>query len=115
MALSNLVTKECAPCRGGITPMTHGQIRPLAEEIENWQVMNDHHLSRTFVFLDFSDAMKFVNKVADVAEHEDHHPDFSISYNTVRLDIWTHKIGGLSENDFILAAKIDAIIQSWKR
>ena len=108
--MNRLITKECVPCRGGIPPLSHGLIQPFADELSNWQVMNDHHISRTFVFFDFEDSMKFVNHVAVIAEQEEHHPDIYISYNTVRLDIWTHKIDGLTESDFILAAKIDRVL-----
>ena len=109
--MNSLVTKECSHCARNAIPLTHGHIVPLAFELDNWQVMNDHHLSRHFVFLDFVEAIRFVNEVAELAEREEHHPDINVCYNTVRLDIWTHKIDGLSENDFILAAKVDQLLK----
>ena len=112
--MNRLIAKECVPCRGGVPPLSHGLIQPFANELSNWQVMNDHHISRTFIFFDFEDSMKFVNHVAVIAEQEEHHPDIYISYNTVRLDIWTHKIDGLTESDFILAAKIDRVLHDYR-
>ena len=108
--MNRLVAKECEHSQDSMPPLTHGRIQPLAMELGNWEVMNDHHLSRTFRFLDFEDAIAFVDKVGCVAEREEHYPDISISYNSVRIDIWTHAIDGLSENDFILAAKINHLL-----
>lgn len=92
-------------------PLTHGRIVPLANAL-SWQVMNDHHITRTFVFLDFIDSMKFVTKLSELIDREEEYPDIWISYNTVRVDIWTHRIDGLTEKDFLFASKIDELLRS---
>jgi 4a-hydroxytetrahydrobiopterin dehydratase len=105
MALSS---KHCVPCRGGIPPLAGDRIRELLEELgQGWQVIDDHHLSREFEFKDFAEALSFVNRVGAIAEREGHHPDIHLSWGKVRVEIWTHKIDGLTESDFILAAKAD--------
>jgi 4a-hydroxytetrahydrobiopterin dehydratase len=107
----SLVEKECGPCRGGTAPLKPADSRKFADEIPTWKLKDaGDRISREFVFKDFVKAMKFVNKVADLAEAQGHHPDFHIHWNKVTLELWTHKIGGLHENDFILAAKIDRIV-----
>jgi len=104
MALSS---KHCVPCRGGIPPLAGDRIRELLEELgQGWQVIDDHHLSREFEFKDFAEALSFVNRVGAIAEREGHHPDIHLSWGKVRVEIWTHKIDGLTESDFILAARI---------
>lgn len=104
-----LTEKTCAPCRRGDPPLSEGQVRELAKEVPGWTLAaGEPKLRREFKFRDFAGAMAFVDTVAGIAEHEDHHPDIHIHYNRVRLELWTHAIGGLSENDFIVAAKINA-------
>lgn len=104
-----LSEKKCVPCEGGALPLTHAEAsRNLAELHDSWRLSDDAKtIRRDFSFPDFLAAMKFVNHVADLAEQEQHHPDITIHYNKVTLELSTHSIGGLSENDFILAAKID--------
>ncbi len=96
------------PCEGGVPKLTADEIARLAPQVPDWEV-RDERLHRTFTFPSFVDAMAFLNRVAEVAEAEGHHPDFCVHYRRVEMTIWTHAIGGLSENDFILAAKIDAL------
>lgn len=107
--MTRLAEKKCVPCRGGVPALTPEQIRPLAAQLEQWDVVNNHHLQKRFRFPDFRSALNFVNEVGEIAEREDHHPDFELTWGKVRITIWTHKIDGLTESDFILAAKIDEV------
>ncbi len=105
-----LAQKACAACKGGIPPFTSKEILEYLEQIEEgWQVMQDHHLQREFQFPDFKTALAFTNKVGEVAEREGHHPDIYLSWGKVKITLWTHKIDGLSESDFIIASKIDEL------
>jgi len=103
-----LTKKKCVPCEGGTQPLTEEQANKLLEQIASWTI-KEGHVFKQFEFKDFKEAMEFVNKIADIAEAEGHHPDIKISWNKVDIDLWTHAINGLSENDFIVAAKIDEI------
>ena len=103
----NLADKQCVPCRGGVPPLQGDQLRRLAGQIPGWQIVGEHHLTRSFTFPDFKQALAFVNRVGEVAEQQGHHPDLLLSWGRVEVKIWTHKIDGLTESDFILAAKID--------
>ena len=105
----DLTSKKCVPCEAGTPPLKETEINEFLKEIPAWQ-LKDGHLYKKFKFKNFVEAMKFVNKIAEVAESEGHHPDFSVHYSKVEIEIWTHAIKGLSENDFILAAKIDETI-----
>ncbi len=110
--MEKLTSKSCVPCRGGIPPLTEPAARELLAQIPGWRLEeNGTRLERRFEFRDFVEAMKFVNRVGDVAEREGHHPDIAIHWNRVDLTLWTHKIGGLHENDFILAAKVDHLLE----
>jgi len=105
-----LKNKKCIPCEGGIPPLNEAQITALLWEIDKrWQVKEGNVLYRELHFVNFKHTMNFVNKVAEIAEQEGHHPEIHISYAKCRLELWTYAINGLSENDFILAAKIDEI------
>jgi len=106
--LSDLKSKRCIPCEGGIPKLDAEQTRTMLEQVPGW-VAREERLSKTFQFKDFREAMAFLNRMADVAESEGHHPDFCVHYNRVDILLWTHAIDGLSENDFILAAKLDAL------
>ena len=106
--MEDLRTRRCVPCEGGVPKLGTEEIAKLAPQVPAWSV-DGERLRRKFVFRNFVEAMRFVNRMADVAEAEGHHPDFSVHYREVEVSIWTHAIGGLSENDFILAAKIDAL------
>jgi len=108
--MAKLAAKRCVPCRGGVEPLTDEVVRQLARELNtDWRVIDGHHLEREFTFDDFRQALDFVNEVGELAEQEGHHPDIHLSYGKVKIQLWTHKINGLHENDFILAAKIDAL------
>ncbi|HZI99834.1 MAG TPA: 4a-hydroxytetrahydrobiopterin dehydratase [Gemmatimonadaceae bacterium] len=107
--MSGLAEKTCILCRGGVTPLTAAEIRPLAGQVREWKVVDNHHLERQLAFPDFKAALKFVNKVGELAENQGHHPDIYLAWGKVEIKIWTHKIDGLTESDFILAAKIDQL------
>jgi 4a-hydroxytetrahydrobiopterin dehydratase len=110
--MEGLAGKSCVPCRGGIPPLTESAAKEMAVRTPGWSLAEGGtRLTRRFEFRDFVEAMKFVNRVADVAEHEGHHPDIAIHWNKVDLTLWTHKIGGLHENDFILAAKVNRLLE----
>ena len=115
----NLLKKKCVPCEGGVAPLAHDDIQEYLDEVSGWRLAEstDANLLKTgfgakickeYKFKDFIGAVNFVNHIADIAEAEGHHPDIHVFYNKVVLELSTHAIGGLSENDFILAAKIDA-------
>jgi 4a-hydroxytetrahydrobiopterin dehydratase len=110
--MSELAEKSCVPCRGGVPPLTEEQILPLKGQVREWKVVNSHHLERQFTFPDFQTALDFVNRVGVLAEDQGHHPDIYLAWGKVRVTIWTHKIDGLTESDFILAAKIDRLPRS---
>lgn len=105
---SKLASKGCVPCEGGVPKLTPRQIAKLLPQVDGWVVAGET-IRKSRTFFDFLDAMDFCNSMADIAEDEGHHPDFCVHFNRVDVTIWTHAIGGLSENDFILAAKIDRI------
>ena len=106
--MATLEQKRCVPCRGGVEPLTGERIGTYTALLDrHWTVVDEHHLYREYRFLDFQQALDFVNKVGELAEAEGHHPDLQLGYGMVRITLWTHKIDGLHENDFILAAKID--------
>jgi 4a-hydroxytetrahydrobiopterin dehydratase len=106
-----LKTMKCIPCEGGAPPLSDNDENRLMIQISGWEVLRKgtHQLRRLFQFKDFKQAMNFVNKIADVAESEQHHPDLHIFYNRVEVILYTHAVNGLSENDFIVAAKINAL------
>lgn len=105
-----LEQKHCKPCEGDTSPLSHTESMRLAEEVDNWTIHDDKKLEKVLVFKDFKEALNFVNKVGEIAERENHHPNIEIfNYKRVRVELTTFAIGGLSENDFILAAKIDEL------
>ena len=104
----DLTQKKCKPCEGNTPPLAEEQANELLKQIPGWEI-KDGHVFRQFKFKNFKEAIAFVNKVAEIAEDEGHHPDIIINYNKVTIDLWTHAVNGLSENDFILAAKINSI------
>ncbi len=107
--MNDLLKKKCVPCEGGAVPLSRSDAQDYLDEVPGWTMdEKGQKISKEFKFQDFIGAINFVERVADVAEMEDHHPDIHIHYNKVLLELWTHAIGGLSENDFIVAAKIDA-------
>ena len=104
-----LADRNCIPCKGGVPPLDHAQVSALLPQVDGWQSVDDHHLSKTFKFKDFGAALAFVDRVGAMADEQWHHPDIYLAWGTVRIDIWTHKIDGLTESDFVFAAKCDAL------
>jgi 4a-hydroxytetrahydrobiopterin dehydratase len=107
--MSSLASKNCVPCRGGVPALKGRDLKSLRQEVPQWNVVNEHHITRTFSFPDFRKALDFVNRVGEVAEQQGHHPDILLAWGKVEVTLWTHKIDGLTESDFIMAAKIDGI------
>jgi 4a-hydroxytetrahydrobiopterin dehydratase len=108
--MANLANETCVPCRGGVPPLEGEELQKLADELGGgWTVVDEHHLTKEFTFPDFVQALAFTNRVGEVAESEGHHPDIHLSWGKVVIDIWTHKIDGLTRSDFVLAAKIDGL------
>jgi 4a-hydroxytetrahydrobiopterin dehydratase len=106
----DLSKKKCKPCEGGIAPLDQKEVAEYKKHIkDDWEVTDKNRISKEFLFVNFKHTMVFVNKVADLAEEEDHHPVMHVYYGKVKMELWTHAINGLSENDFILASKIDKI------
>ncbi len=112
VVMSDLATKTCVPCRGGVPPLKGEELAALEKQVNGWKVIEEHHITNTFKFPDFREALKFVNRVGELAEDQGHHPDIFIAWGKVEITIWTHKINGLTESDFILAAKIDQLYKS---
>jgi 4a-hydroxytetrahydrobiopterin dehydratase len=107
--MPNLTHKHCKPCEGGVAPLTRAEAEELRKQTPEWGISDDEkNISRTFTFKNFKETWSFFDKVAEIAETENHHPDFEVHYGSMTLTLWTHAIGGLAENDFILAAKIDS-------
>ncbi len=106
----SLARKECVPCKGGVPPLKGDELNRLNEQVEGWDVIEGHHLSKTYKFPNFVKALEFVNKVGRIAEQQGHHPNIFLTWGKARIETWTHKIDGLTESDFILAAKIDEIL-----
>ncbi len=105
-----LYSKKCEPCTSATMPLQEEEITELVPSLQSdWKVVDFHHLERDFKFVDFKEALDFTVAVGNLAEKEGHHPDILLSWGKVKITLWTHKIKGLSVNDFILAAKIDAI------
>ncbi len=112
MAEPSLAEKKCTPCEKGAPPLKGAPLKILAEQVCEWDLVEDHHLRREFTFDDFQEALEWVNMVGEIAETEGHHPWFHFTYGQVILEVFTHKVDGLVENDFILAAKID---EAWEQ
>ncbi len=108
--MNDLSEQKCEPCSGDIPPMEKDEWSEMKDELEDgWKVVNGHHLEREFKFNDFEEALEFVNRVGEIAEKEGHHPNICFTWGQARIKIFTHKIDGLHENDFILASKIEEI------
>ena len=106
--MSDLAKKSCIPCRGGVPPLKGTQLADLQEKLKNdWKIINEHHLEKEYSFKNFKEALDFTIKVGELAENQDHHPDIFLTWGKVKVTIWTHKIDGLTESDFIFAAKTD--------
>jgi 4a-hydroxytetrahydrobiopterin dehydratase len=101
---------ECVPCKGGIPPLKGEELSKLHHELDpGWNVIEEHHLEKSFSFSDFRQALDFTNKVGELAEDVGHHPDIYLAWGKVKITLWTHKIDGLTQSDFVFAAKVDAL------
>ncbi|HTL17696.1 MAG TPA: 4a-hydroxytetrahydrobiopterin dehydratase [Patescibacteria group bacterium] len=108
--MSALAEKDCVPCKGGVPALKGQDLTRLRAELDPaWQIVKDHQLEREFKFKDFLEALTFTNRVGELAEEQGHHPDIYLSWGKVKVTIWTHKVDGLTESDFVLAAKIDRL------
>ncbi len=107
--MSELASKTCVPCRGGVPALKGQQLAELQQQVPQWQVVTEHHLTREFKFPEFRTALDFVNRVGALAEQQGHHPDILLAWGRAEITLWTHKIDGLTESDFIMAAKIDKL------
>jgi 4a-hydroxytetrahydrobiopterin dehydratase len=111
----SLEAKTCVPCRGGVPPLKGQEISDLHRQLPDsadWTVVGEHHLTRSFTFSNFKQALDFVNRVGMLADEQGHHPDILLKWGKVEITLWTHKIDGLTESDFIMAAKIDRLPRS---
>jgi 4a-hydroxytetrahydrobiopterin dehydratase len=107
--MTELADKTCVPCRGGVAPLKGAEFEELSRQVPDWEVVEEHHLRREFRFGNFREALDFVNRVGELAEEQAHHPDIDFGWGRAAVTIFTHKIDGLTESDFILAAKIDRL------
>lgn len=107
--MEDLASRKCVPCHGGVPRLRGGEVEALAAQLDGWRVVDEHHLEKEYEFTNFAGALDFANRVGRIAEEEGHHPDLCLGWGYARLQIWTHAIDGLSESDFILAAKIDGM------
>lgn len=108
MSVSKLAEKECIPCKGGVPPLKGAELAALHQRLEaGWQVFDEHHLEKEYRFRSYQDGVDFTNRVARIAEEQNHHPDILLLYGKVKVTIWTHKIDGLTESDFVFAAKVE--------
>jgi 4a-hydroxytetrahydrobiopterin dehydratase len=108
---SALAEKSCVPCKGGVPPLGEAEQQRLLDELgpNGWQVVDGHHLEKQYKFPDFAQALAFVNRIGEIAEAEGHHPDITLGWGKAGVTTWTHSIDGLTESDFILAAKIERV------
>ena len=110
--MSTLADRDCVPCKGGVPPLKGEKLQEISKQLahpEKWKIIGEHHIVRSFKFSDFKSALAFVNRVGAIAEEQGHHPDINLAWGKVEITIWTHAIDGLTESDFILAAKIEQI------
>jgi len=105
--MPELADKQCVPCRGSVPPLSVAEVQRTLRQVPEWQAVNNHHITRKFTFPDFKLALDFVNRVGAIAEEQGHHPDILLTWGKAEVTLWTHQIDGLSESDFIMAAKID--------
>ncbi len=108
-AAEDLAERHCVPCRGGHPPLGGEEVARLLARIEGWDAVREHHLRKEYKFKDFREALTFVDRVGELAEAQGHHPDLHLAWGRVVVEIWTHKVDGLTESDFVLAAKIDRL------
>jgi 4a-hydroxytetrahydrobiopterin dehydratase len=113
--MCELADRECVPCKGGVPPLKGDRLAEFHSQLPGWQVVEEHHLERRYEFPDFRQALDFVNRVGEVAEQQGHHPDLFLAWGEVKVKLFTHKIDGLTESDFVLAAKIDRLARPQTR
>ncbi|MCY4636716.1 MAG: 4a-hydroxytetrahydrobiopterin dehydratase [Acidobacteria bacterium] len=108
--MSELAKQQCVPCRGGVPPLSVAELEDFRRKLGgDWSVVEQHHLEKVYKFDDFRQALDFTSRVGEMAEEQDHHPDIYLTWGRVKITIWTHKIDGLTESDFVFAAKADAL------
>jgi len=108
--MAALAEKECVPCKGGVPALKGGELDRLRRELKpEWKIVGEHHLEREFKFKDFREALDFTNRLGELAEAQGHHPDIYLAWGQVKVTLWTHKIDGLTESDFVMAAKVDQL------
>jgi 4a-hydroxytetrahydrobiopterin dehydratase len=107
MSMAGLADRQCVPCKGGVQPLTAEEIAPLQAQLSGWNVVGQHHLEKRYALANFAEALALVNRIGAVAEEQNHHPDIALAWGRVEVRIWTHKIDGLTESDFVFAAKCD--------
>ena len=111
--MSDLASRDCVPCKGGVPPLAGAELAALARQLGNdWKVVDGHHLEKQYRFANFREALAFTNRVGELAEQQNHHPDIHLAWGRVRVVIWTHKIDGLTESDFVFAAKADRLLEA---
>ncbi len=107
--MADLAERQCVPCKGGVPRLTPVEVAPLLAQLDGWTVVENHHLQKRYNFKNFAQALDLVNRIGHIAEQESHHPGLYLAWGRVDVTIWTHKIDGLTESDFILAAKCDSV------
>ena len=107
--MGDLASRRCVPCRGGVPPMGAQQIQEFVSQLDGWEVIEEHHLKKVYRFKNFRETLDFVVRLGELAEEQGHHPDICFGWGKAEVTIWTHKINGLTESDFVLAAKIDRL------
>lgn len=105
--MAGLADRQCVPCKGGVPPLSGDETAPLLAQLEGWNVVDGHHLEKQYKLKNFVEALELVNRIGAIAEQQNHHPDIFLAWGRVRVTIWTHKINGLTESDFVFAAKCD--------
>ncbi len=113
--MSDLAAQTCLPCQGGVPPLAGKELEELRRKLPDWEVVTGQHLRHAFTFPDFEQALAFVNRVGDLAEQQGHHPDIFLTWGKVEITIWTHKVEGLTESDFILAAKVEQLYTPYEK
>ena len=107
MRMVSLADQPCVPCTGGIPPLSAAAIAPLLAQLDGWSAVDNHHLEKTYTLKNFAEALNLVNRIGAIAEEQNHHPDIFLAWGRVGVRIWTHTINGLTESDFVFAAKCD--------
>jgi len=105
--VQTLADRQCVPCKGAVPPLTGAAIAPLLSQLDGWHVAEEHHLEKTYTLKNFAEALALVNRIGAIAEEQNHHPDIFLAWGRVGVKIWTHTINGLTESDFVFAAKCD--------